>query len=48
MSTVGFLLNNMSIQLIGVCQFDHMIGKPVKDQRNHRVDKCGYDWHRLI
>lgn len=32
---------------MSICQFVHMAVKPAKDQRNRKVDKCGFDWHLL-
>lgn len=31
----------LSLKPIGVCQFRHLTGKPVQDQRNPKMDKCG-------
>lgn len=37
----------MSNQPKGVCKFGLMTANPVEDQTNHKVDKCGFDWHLL-
>lgn len=38
----------MSIQPKGVCKFGLITANPVKDQTNHKVDKCGFDWNLLL